>query len=474
MTKETLGGGRAVVIGGSMAGLFAARILADHFDEVTVVERDRLADDAEPRKSVPQGRQIHGLLRKGGEILERLFPGATASLTAAGALAFDFGQETAWYHFGGWKKAFPSGVTCIGASRPLIEAEVRRRVFALPNVRRRDDCEATGLATQGKRVTGVTLQLRDGAKETLAADLTVEASGRGTRLPRWLDALGYGRPLETSVEVDVAYAGRVYRVPEGRPAPDRSPHPWRMLYVMGDAPASRRFGAIVAIEGGRYMSVMAGLGGDHPPADPEGFLAYARTLPTGEIARALGQLEPIGDVATFKFPANLRRHYERLARFPDGLVAVGDALASFNPIYGQGMSASALEAMVLDASLAEQRRRLGRGRLEGLAPRYFRAAARVVEAPWAMTTGEDFRYPEVRGRRPLAYPAMKWYLGKVHRACTVDTEVFGIFLRVMHLLDGPEALLSPSVALRVLRSAQKAGGPLPAEAVSRAPSATAT
>jgi 2-polyprenyl-6-methoxyphenol hydroxylase-like FAD-dependent oxidoreductase len=438
-----------------MAGLVTARVLADHFEQVSVVERDAIPDGPPaPRKGVPQGRQLHGLLKRGSDVLEELFPGLTASLQEAGAHLFDFGDECAWYHGGGWKKHHPSGMMCLSASRPLIEAEVRRRVFALPGVERRDDCEVTALLTAdgAARVSGVRVKRRDGQEETIAADLTVDASGRGSRLPRWLVELGYPRPRETVVEVDVAYAGRVYRAPEGRPAPDRAPHPWKMLYVIG----GRRVGAVLAIEGGQYIAVLAGIAGDHPPADPEGFDAFVRSLPTGELHRVLGELEPVTDVERYKFPANLRRHYDELARLPEGLVAVGDSVASFNPLYGQGMTAAAVSALALSASLRDQRLSRGPGRIEGLSRRYFRAVSRTVDVPWDMTNGEDFQFPEVKGRRPLVYPAMRWYLDRVHRAVTVDTEVYGVFLRVMHMMDGPEKLLAPRTALRVLRSARAA------------------
>ena len=450
---DRFGGRRAVILGGSLAGLFTARVLSEHFDEVTVVERDALPDGSvAPRKGVPQGRQLHGLLKRGEDVIEDLFPGIVAALEAAGAVPFDFGRDVAWYHFGGWKKRFPSGVLSIGVSRPLLEAEVRRRVFALPNVRRLDDREATGLATtpDRARITGAATRSREGAEETLDADLVVDASGRGSRLPRWLEGLGYGRPPETVVAVDVAYAGRVYR------APDPSPYPWKMLYVIGQAPESRRLGALLAIEGGRYICVLAGLAGDHPPSDPEAYLAFARTLPTSDVHRALSELEPLGDVETYKFPANVRRRYERMARFPEALAVVGDAMASFNPMYGQGMTTSALAALELGASLVAQRRRRGRGHVDGLGRAYHAAAAKAADAPWAMTTGEDLRFPEVTGDRPLHYPLMKWYLAQVHRACTVDTEVYGAFLRAMHMLDGPEKLLAPRAALRVLSSARRA------------------
>jgi 2-polyprenyl-6-methoxyphenol hydroxylase-like FAD-dependent oxidoreductase len=203
------------------------------------------------------------------------------------------------------------------------------------------------------------------------------------------------------------------------------------------------------------MVILAGFLGDHPPEDPEGYLAFAGSLPVPDMARALGALEPISDIMTYKFPANLRRHYDRLARFPDGLVVVGDALASFNPIYGQGMTTAGLGALLLGDCLADQRRAAGAGNLAGLSRRYHTAAAKLVDVPWMMTTGEDFRYPEVTGQRPPLYGAMKWYLGQVHRAAMVDPEVYGTFLRAMHMLDGPEKLMTPASVVRVLRAARR-------------------
>jgi 2-polyprenyl-6-methoxyphenol hydroxylase-like FAD-dependent oxidoreductase len=442
-----------VVVGGSLAGLLAARVLSDHFDHVTVVERDALLDGSlAPRKGVPQGRQLHGLLKRGEDILEELFPGIMGSLRAAGAVSFDFGRDCFWYHFGGWKTRFPSGLVTTGASRPLVEAHVRSRVFALPNVERRDEWEVTGLAATADRarIAGVTARRHEGTGEmTISADLVVDASGRGSRLPLWLSGLGYQRPPETSVRVNVAYAGRVYR------EPSPSPYAWSMLYVIGDPVTSGRIGALLRIEGGRIIAILVGVGHDPPPTDPAGYLEFARSLPTGEVHRVLGELEPLTDVEVYRFPANLRRHYERLDRMPEGLVVVGDALASFNPVYGQGMSVAAMGAMELDASLSAQRRLRGPGRIEGLGARFHAAAAKVVDVPWTLATSEDFRSPATEGKRPLLYPAMKWYFGEVHRASLVDPEICGLFLRVMHLIDGPEKLLAPRTVLQVLRAARR-------------------
>jgi len=448
------GGKHAVVLGGSMAGLITARVLSEHFARVTVVERDALDDgSAEPRKGVPQGRQLHALLKKGETILAELFPDLLPALAADGAVTFDFGGDVAWHHFGVWKKRFDAGMSTTCLSRPLLESHVRRRVFALPNVRRRDRTEVTTLVASADRtrITGAVVKGRDDGDEArLDADLVVDASGRGTRLPGWLSGLGYAPPEETQVKVRVGYASRVFRRVEP------SPYPWKSMYLIGKPPDNRRIGALMPQEGGQWICVLVGMLGDYPPDDAAGFLEFARGLPVPDLHRVLEELEPVGDIPTHRFSANLRRHYERLERFPEGLVAVGDALASFNPIFGQGMTTACLDALALGACLVEQRGLAGPGDVTGLSRRYHVAAAKLTDAPWMMTTGEDFRYPEVEGQRPPLYPAMKWYLGQVHRAASVDTEIFGHFLRAMHMLDGPEKLLAPSTALKVLRAARRA------------------
>lgn len=438
------------MIGGSIAGLAAARVLADRFDEVLLVERDALPDTDELRKGVPQGRQLHGLLKHGEEILEGLFPGLVEGLLAAGAVSVDFGSELRWHHFGVDKVSFESGVVGTMMSRPFLEREVRRRLFAVPNVRRLDRCEAIGLLASDdrRRITGVKLRRRDGAAEpaeaeTLHGELVVDACGRGSPTPRWLVELGHPRPEETEIRVNVCYATRLYhrREPTGLP--------YKALYVIGTPPDCKRIGALSPIEGDRWIAAVVGILGDHPPADPEGFLEFTKGLPIDELYRVLARSEPASDVALYKFPSHLRRHYERMAGFPDGLVVLGDSHCCFNPIYGQGMTTAAIGARVLAECLAEQPRLAG-GSLEGLSRRFQARLAKQTDGPWAMATGEDLRYPEVDGERPLGYGLMKWYTGRVHRAAARDTALALRFLRVMHMLDSPTSLLAPAMALRVL------------------------
>ena len=447
-------GRHALVIGGSMAGLCAARVLSERFERVTLLERDPLPDSMEPRKGVPQGRHLHGLLRGGEDMLAEWFPGLVPALLAAGAVRITFGQDFRWFHFGAWKIHVPGGVGALGLSRPLLEGTVRRFVFALPNVQRRDECDVLGLTMdpERKRVTGAVVRARgaDAREETLEADLVVDTSGRGSQTPKWLEGLGRTRPPETTVRVDVGYASRIYR------RPPEGTVPWKACYVLGRSPESRRLGVIFSIEGGRWMSVVAGLLGDHPPSDEAGFAAYARALPHPAIARALERAEPLSDVMLYKFPAHQRRHYERLRDMPDGLVVLGDAYCSFNPIYGQGMTCAALGARTLAGALEAH------GGKEGFSARFQRDLARAMEGPWMMSTGEDFRYPEVQGDRPLINPVMQWFTAQVHQACARDPGVARDFYRAMNMLTPVSALLRPGFALRVLRSAR---APLPVDAL---------
>jgi 2-polyprenyl-6-methoxyphenol hydroxylase-like FAD-dependent oxidoreductase len=443
--SERFGGASAVVLGGSMAGLLVARVLADHFDQVSIVERDALPDNAEPRKGVPQGRHLHGLLKRGEEICSELFPGILDALVRGGAERLDFGREFYWHHFGVWKAHIDSGIMTTFLSRPFLEAEVRRRVFSRSTVRRLDERDALGfvMSSDGGRVVGVRTRRRDGsgAQEDVLGDLVIDATGRGSLTPKWLESVGFEKPEESAVKVFVKYATRIFRRPEPWP------FPWKGLFVLGTPPDSKRLGVMVPIEGGRSIGLVAGMVHDHPPDDPAGFLNFAKSLPVDEFYRAVTACEPLTDVATYSFASNLRRHYEKLPRLPDGLIIVGDALCSFNPIYGQGMSTAGREALAIDEHLRAARRAGERRVSRGIQ----RKLATLINVPWQMTTLEDFRYPEVIGERPRGYALRDVLMRRIHRVSARDPEVLLHFLRAMHMIESPAELFRPRMLLRILK-----------------------
>jgi 2-polyprenyl-6-methoxyphenol hydroxylase-like FAD-dependent oxidoreductase len=444
-------GAHGVVLGAGMAGLLAARVLADHFEQVTVVDRDRLPDRPGFRRGVPQSRHLHVLLGRGLECLEQLFPGFEAELATAGAPVVE-GSESLWLNAAGWCRRYRSPIRLLGASRELIEWQTRTRVTALDNVQLLEGLEAVSLlAGRGRdAVTGVRLRWRSGRAEAtgpdtdVAADLVVDASGRGSHAPRWLAALGYQPPTQTSINSLLGYASRQYKIPAGFRAD------WRMLVINAKPPGNARSGALVPIEGGRWMVALIGAGRDYPPADDTGFLEFARGLRSPLLYETIKDAEPVSPIYSFRNTDNQRRHFERLRRWPEGFVVIGDASCSFNPIYAQGMTVTAMTAVALDHLLAEHRRRAGADP-SGLARRLQRQVARTNAGAWTMATSEDLRYPWTEGARlDLPTRMMHRYADRVLEVANGNSKVNTAFVNVVNLRHPPTSLLRPRVLLPVL------------------------
>lgn len=427
------GAGRAgaVVIGGSIGGLLAARVLADHFERVTVIERDEVSGVAQ-RRGVPQGRHAHGILAAGRRVIDRLFPGISDRLIEHGALAGDVVRDVRWFLEGACLSRVTSGLDALLMSRPLLEAAVRARVRQLPNVRLLDDRAVTGLVStpDRRRVIGVYV-----GDDLLEADLVIDATGRGSRSPQWLRSLGYDAPTEERIEIGLSYTTRWFHRAPGDLNGD-------LAAVIPPSPDRKRGGVMLAQEDNRWIVTLLAHFEGGAPTGIDGFIEYAATLAAPDIHHVIRRAEAVGEPAVAQFPSSVWRRYDRLGRFPEGYLVFGDAISSFNPRYGQGMSVAALQAMELHRTLEEPS--------VNLAPHFLERAAKVIEIPWAIAAGNDLRMQETLGRRPLKTRLLNWYMARLQRAAHRDPAVSLAFHQVANLLATPQSLLRPGVAMRVL------------------------
>lgn len=436
-------GGHAVVIGASIAGLLAARVLADHFERVTMLDRDTLPEGPESRRCTPQDRHAHAMLKRGVVILEKLFPGLEEELRQAGAVFAEMGRDNMWYQHGVWKPRIASGIVVPVLTRPLLEQRLRRRVLANPKVSVRQGVEVQSLVYDGalERVRGVHLvDLETRQEQVMEANLVLDTSGRGTRSPRWLQELGYGEPREERMHIGFCYVTRLVRLPRSLELD------WKTMAIQPSAPEQRRLGYFFKVEGEQYISTLGGYHGDHPPADEQGLLEFARGLPRPEYYEVLRHAEPVTKPVAFTVPYSRRYHYEELKRFPAGYLVMGDAVCVFNPTFGQGMSVIALNAEILDEVLQAQG-----DRSLTLAHRFYTAAKPANDLAWLLAGSEDMRFPQTQGERPMGLGAIQWFTRQVVQMASTDEEVTQTFFRMVNMLEGPESLASPSILLKVAR-----------------------
>lgn len=439
-------GGRAVVVGAGMAGLLAARVLADKFETVTVLERDSLAEEATPRRGVPQGRHPHALLEAGRATLADLFPGYSEEVVSAGGVVVDFASDVEFYLEDDFLAHGPERMETYSASRPLFEEIARRHVADLDGVRIRSDCQFTDYLTgdagqsdgkvrsgeKDQSVEGVEVR-EDGDRVEVSADLVVDATGQASRTPSWLADHGYEPPPMDEVTVDLAYSTAYIE----RPADDRR------TYLVPPAPPRTRGGMAAPVEDDRWVVNLNGVHGDDPPDEFADFPAFAASLPTPALERLLEAHSPVsGTVEQYPFPSNRRYRYEALDRFPDGLVVVGDAVASYNPVYAQGMSVAALEALVLHRALST-------GGREGFALRFFEAVEPVVDVAWLLAIGSDLEFPQSTGPKPPGTDLAGRYRSRLTRRAHDDGALANDFLRVLSMERPPTSLFRPGVLWRV-------------------------
>jgi 2-polyprenyl-6-methoxyphenol hydroxylase-like FAD-dependent oxidoreductase len=437
--------GTAVVVGGSVAGSFAARALVDHFERVVVVERDDLPDGPEPRPGAQQGVHFHALLAKGRMVAEELFPGFDEEMLAEGAADVPL-REARVYEPYGWAPTVASSRHTVGASRLMIEWVVRRRAAGLAGVEVRPCTEAVALLAtpDGRRVTGVRVRDRDGGGERdVPADLVVDASGRQSKVLSWLRDLGHGEPETTSVNAHWGYASRFLRVPEGICPPAVGGFP---IGAASDGPPATRGGFLLRQERDRWLVTLSGCAGDVPPTDEDGFLAFARSLAFPHIGDVLPQAEPTSDIQAWRRTLNQWRHFERLPTWPDGFVATADAVCSFNPVYGQGMTVAALEALDLRAELEGE----GGAAADGFARRFQQRIAERIVQPWEAAIRSDYGVPGVEGDpAPPGFAERLAFWNRVVALGRDDLPTYERIAATNQLVITPDWLDDPALVARV-------------------------
>ncbi|PGY15982.1 NAD(P)/FAD-dependent oxidoreductase [Bacillus sp. AFS031507] len=447
-TTNSFLGKRALVIGGSIAGLLAARILSDFFEEVLIIEKDQKREKHLTRTGVPQGTHGHALLKSGEEILTELFPGIVDELIADGSVKSDFTSELAWNHHGSWKVKYHAGISIIQQSRPFLEWHIQRRLEMIPNISFLYGAKAKRMLinSDSTSIIGVEIQKDGEAAVPLNANLVVDATGAGSNSTNWLRQLGFDAPQKTEVKVNLFYASRIYSSLSSKNKD------WGNLLVYPNPPRQNRGGSISPIENQRWMVTLLGYGVESPPSTLEEFINYAKSLEQPDVYEAIKNGTPETDVSVYRFPALRRFHYEKLQRFPNGLIVSGDAFCRIDPVFGQGMSIAALEAIALKKELQKA---LNKNKISQISKNTHRSFSKIIDVPWLIALTEDFRFTHTDGAKPFGLPLLKWYVKRVILACESNQKVYGKLINVLQLKAHPISLFSSSTLKAVLFQAKR-------------------
>lgn len=442
--------GRAVVIGGGYGGLVAARVLSDHFAEVVVLERDQVDRDTGAHPHAPQGYHAHAMLTKGAQVLERYFPGLRAELQDLGAPVFDYGEGTVFLLPDGYSPRCRTGVLIQTFTRDELERRLRRRVLALPEVRILSGTRCDGLLMEpgSGRVRGVRYQAAEPAAEggepggpaQLEADLVVDASGRSSALDDWLGQAGVAVPERRVVKAKITYTTMIF------PRAEDAGVDYEVAYQMMFAPDVPEGGVILAVERDRWTCSLFGLDDRMPPTDDAGFEEFAGSLDNARISDQIRRRTGQEQVHRYTNVNNQWRPYHACKQWPERLIALGDAVCVFNPIYGQGLTVAAMEADLLHRTLAGRAAR-GRG-LDGLSARFQRGVARILLAPWTLSSNSDLMWSAER--QPLSARIAHWYNTRVLNVAVRDPAVWTSFAKVANMVAAPTALMRPSVVAKAL------------------------
>ena len=430
---------KAVVIGGSIAGLLTARVLSDYFQEVILIERDRYEDN-KVRKGTPQANHIHVLLVKGKEILQDFFPEIEQDLVKNGANKIDFLNDGRYRLPTGWAQRFESGIITFTCTRTLLENVIRRQVQRILKISIQENTSIISFVL--KKPNKIILKTVE--NKEIHADLIVDCTGRNTKTPSWLEDVGYPKPKETRVDSFVGYATRRY-IP-----PKNFEKKWKMLGIINKPTTNPRSGIIYPIEHDKWLVSLLGIGKNYPPVDEKGFLEFAKNLESTELYEALKEATPDSDISGYRIQGSRRYHYEEMSSWPENFIVLGDATSIFNPFYGQGITSAALGAKVLNDMLKNQKID------DHFTKKFQKKLAKTVSLPWVLGTSEDLRWPTTIGEKPDTVTRLVQnhaqrvlLLGPKSKLATKS------FLQMMHMIKSPAIIFHPIILLQLITNSVK-------------------
>lgn len=441
---------KAIVIGGSIAGRLVAKALSHSFRQVIILEAGQQWKEKAPRKRVPQSFHPHVLLKGGEEAIEKLFPNITNHLKEDGSIVNNFTGDLKWHHFGFWKQRFSGELVMVQQSRPILEWHLQHRIDQVSNIATRYETTAEHLLAdhQRNKISGLRVRsLKTGREEEIHADLVVDASGFGSKSVKWLKTYGI-EVQEEKVWIQLFYATRIFRL-KNQKRPD-----WCNLLISPSFPENPYGAFIQKIEGSRFFVTFSGYANERAPKTNEEFLAYAQKLPVPDVLRFLEQVEPISEIKIHKIPYQVRRRFD-LANVPNGYLVVGDAHCRFDPVFGQGISVAAMEALELQNCLKDSTYLD-----KGFTKTFHKRISKLIATPWDMAITEAFRHPNINGDRPAIQPIKQWYSKKVYQLSAFDPEVYLRLARVMNLIRTPLHLFHPKIGFAILTNQKKSRHPM--------------
>ncbi|PEX57565.1 FAD-dependent oxidoreductase [Bacillus cereus] len=437
---------KAIVIGGSMAGKFAAKALSTSFKEVIIIEAGERWDGKSLRKRVPQSNHPHVLLKGGENAIEELFPNITNELIEAGSIINNFTRDLKWHQFGLWKQPFIGEVHMIQQSRPLLEWHIQKRIHQISNHTIKYETLVKGLLVDAKlnKVCGVKVKyLETNTQEEVHADLVVDASGFGSKSIEWLREYEI-KVQEEKVRIDLFYATKMFKLKENEELDCCN-------MLMSPSFPDNPYGVLIqTIEDNRYFVTFSGYANEKAPQTDDEFYDFAENLSISNVTDFLNKAEGITDIKTYKIPYQVRRRFDLVNNVPEGLLVIGDAQCRFDPVFGQGVSVAAMEAHQLQL-LLQDRKQLDKT----FTQQFYKKAATIIETPWDMTTTEISRHPQLKRELTTKQKFQLWYTKQIYRLSASNSDVYIRLVRVMNLIRSPFHLFHPKVLLSVLLNRKK-------------------